>query len=98
MLAFLDPIMSFSSLQLNPVRELTELCQSRNWELQFSIKKRGGGGGGFIVDACVNGNSVHSTGCGTNLSKKAAMRTAARAIFLKLKVILYTVPYTLTFN
>ncbi|KAF5182541.1 Dicer-like protein, partial [Thalictrum thalictroides] len=82
MLSFLDPIMSFTSLQLNPVRELTELCQSRNWELQFSYSKRGGG---FVVDAWVNGKSVHATGCGTNLSKKAAERTAARKIFLKLK-------------
>ncbi|KAF9614409.1 hypothetical protein IFM89_018554 [Coptis chinensis] len=65
MLTFLDPIMKFSNLQLNPVRELTELCQSRCWELQFSESKKGAV---FIVHARVTtGGSVEPEENGQNL-------------------------------
>ncbi|KAL5698799.1 endoribonuclease Dicer [Ranunculus cassubicifolius] len=84
MLSFLDPIISFSTLQLNPVRELTELCQSHNWDFEYSTSKKGGA---FTADACVTGKKMHCTGSGTHVSKKGAMRIAARQIFLKLKVI-----------
>ncbi|KAJ9557988.1 hypothetical protein OSB04_012602 [Centaurea solstitialis] len=52
MISFLDPVMKFSALQLNPIRELQELCQFYNWELTFpSVKKDGV----FSVDAVVDG-------------------------------------------
>ncbi|OVA00281.1 Ribonuclease III domain [Macleaya cordata] len=82
MLSFLDPIMSFSSLQLNPVRELQELCQSLKWDVQFHESKKGGN---FLVKAEVCGKHVHLTSSATNRSKKAATRTVAREIFSKLK-------------
>ncbi|RZC50978.1 hypothetical protein C5167_019405 [Papaver somniferum] len=87
MLSFFDPIMSFSGLQLNPVRELQELCQSLKWEVQFPNLKRGGV---YIVQAelrgkSVRGKDVHLTSSATNISKKAAMRSAAKVIFSKLQ-------------
>ncbi|KAJ4951048.1 hypothetical protein NE237_027880 [Protea cynaroides] len=83
MLSFVDPIMSFSSLQFNPIRELQELCQHHNWDLQFppSTKK----GGTFVVEACVIGKDFYSMGSAANLNSKTAKRMAAQQIFLKLE-------------
>lgn len=39
MLSFLDPIINFSGLQFNPMRELQEFCQSHNTELEFASSK-----------------------------------------------------------
>ncbi|KAF6147407.1 hypothetical protein GIB67_016764 [Kingdonia uniflora] len=36
-----DLMMTFSSLFINPVRQLRELCQSRNWDLKFSSSRKG---------------------------------------------------------
>ncbi|KAI3891640.1 hypothetical protein MKW92_042971 [Papaver armeniacum] len=87
MLSFFDPIISFSGLQLNPVRELQELCQSLKWEVQFPNLKKGGI---YLVQAelrgkSVRGKDVHLTSSATNISKKAAMRSAAKVIFSKLQ-------------
>uniref|UniRef100_A0A5B7C289 Putative dicer-like protein 4 isoform X2 n=1 Tax=Davidia involucrata TaxID=16924 RepID=A0A5B7C289_DAVIN len=82
MLSFLDPVMTFSRLQLNPIRELQELCQSHNWDLQFPTSKRDGM---FSVEAEVNGKDICATVSATNLSRKASKRTAAQQLFARLK-------------
>ncbi|XP_024979353.1 dicer-like protein 4 isoform X2 [Cynara cardunculus var. scolymus] len=82
MISFLDPVMKFSALQLNPIRELQELCQFYNWELTFpSVKKDGV----FSVDAVVDGKEVCETACATNSNKKTAKRIASQKLYLSLK-------------
>ncbi|KAF6147633.1 hypothetical protein GIB67_031624 [Kingdonia uniflora] len=54
-LTFFDPIMTFSSLYINPVRQLREICQSHNWDLEFSSSRKGKT---FIVEAKVTGKKV----------------------------------------
>ncbi|XP_028190186.1 dicer-like protein 4 isoform X5 [Glycine soja] len=85
MTSFLDPIMKFSSsLQLSPVRDLRELCQSHNLELEFlpvpsKLTKR------FSVEAKVSGNGVCETASATGQNKKEACRIASQLLFLKFK-------------
>ncbi|KAL6543544.1 endoribonuclease Dicer [Orobanche hederae] len=82
MLSFLNPIISYSKLQFNPLRELHEFCQSYNWELQFSSSKRDGK---FLVEAKVDEQNVSATASATNYSGKAAKRMAARKLHESLK-------------
>ncbi|KAK2993669.1 hypothetical protein RJ640_009484 [Escallonia rubra] len=82
MLSFLTPITSFSKLQLNPVRELRELCQSHNWNVQFPAIKKDRL---FAVEAKVSGNGVSETACATNLNRKTAKNMAAKQLCSKLK-------------
>ncbi|XP_031381749.1 LOW QUALITY PROTEIN: dicer-like protein 4 [Punica granatum] len=82
MLSFLKPMMSFTSFQLNPIRDLQELCQSRNWDLKFSTVKRGTL---YIVEAHVIGEDIQDLASATSLSKKDAIRTSAGKLFLQLK-------------
>ncbi|KAM5548130.1 dicer-like protein 4 [Rosa sericea] len=84
MLSFLEPVMSFSNIQLSPVRELRELCQDHAWDLKFKFlpsKK----GKTFSVEATVNGNNVSATASSTALNKKEAIRISAQLIFETLK-------------
>lgn len=86
MTSFLDSIMKFSSsLQLSPVRDLRELCQSHNLELEFlpvpsKLTKR------FSVEAKVSGNGVCETASATGQNKKEACRIASLLLFSKFKV------------
>ncbi|KAH9654546.1 Dicer-like protein 4 [Citrus sinensis] len=92
MLSFLDPILKFSNLQLNPIRELLELCNSYDLDLQFpSLKK----GGKFLAEAkvAVKDKDVFISACATNLSRKEAIRIASQQLFSKLKAAGY-VPKT----
>ncbi|KAL3629633.1 endoribonuclease Dicer [Castilleja foliolosa] len=82
MLSFLDPIISFSNLQFNPLRELHELCQSYNWELQLSSLKRDGK---FTAEAKVDERSVSATASATNISGKVAKKMAAGQLYESLK-------------
>lgn len=87
MTSFLDPIMKFSSsLQLSPTRDLQELCQSHNLELQFLSSKLAKA---FSVDIKVIGNGVDETASATRPNKKEAFRIAAQLLFSKLKVKQY---------
>lgn len=86
MLSFLDPIISFSSLQLCPIRELQELCQSYSWDLQFFPSKKGRN---YSVEVKVNSSNFSASASATNLNKKDATRNAAQQIFPKLKVKLH---------
>lgn len=83
MLSFLDPVTSLSNVQLNPVRELTEFCQSRKWDLQFPTLKKGRI---FSVEANVKGEDVCLAASASNLNKREAIRIASDKIFVKLKV------------
>ncbi|GAB2300240.1 endoribonuclease Dicer, variant 2 [Dionaea muscipula] len=82
-LSLLDPMMSFSRLQFNPVRELTELCQCFNWDLKFSASKKNKC---FIVEAQVDCKKI---GCpaasATNRSCKTAKRMAAQQVLATLQ-------------
>lgn len=94
MLSFLDPIMNFSKLQLSPIRELQELCQSRNWDLQFPTLKKDKD---FTVEAKVNGEGICETARATCLNIKAARRMAAKDLFSRLKVK-FCIPILALFN
>ncbi|KAH7569158.1 hypothetical protein JRO89_XS06G0115100 [Xanthoceras sorbifolium] len=85
MLSFLDPIMSFSSFQLSPLRELQELCQCHGLDLQFPTLKKGSK---YLVEAKVTGidKDVGLSVSVMNLSKKDAIRIASQQLFPKLKV------------
>ncbi|KAK4798282.1 hypothetical protein SAY86_030608 [Trapa natans] len=82
MLSFLKLIMSFSSCQLSPIRDLQELCQSHNWDLKFSPTKKGSL---YFVEAQVVGENMRESSSSTNLNKKEAIKTSAGKLFLQLK-------------
>ncbi|XP_047169317.1 dicer-like protein 4 isoform X2 [Vigna umbellata] len=85
MTSFLDPIMKFSSsLQLSPIRDLRELCQAHNLELEFlpvasKLTKT------FTVEAKASGNNVCETASATGQNKKEACRIASLILFSKFK-------------
>lgn len=81
MRSLLDPIMSFSDLQLNPIRELQELCQHHNWDLQFPTLKHSGT---FLVEAIVKDICISASA--TNVNRKDAKKIASHLLFTKLKV------------
>lgn len=82
-LSFFDRILSFSRMQINPTRELRELCQTHSLVLKFTALKKGGI---FSVDAEVTGGGLSIPAFATNINKEAAKRTAAKELFSKLKV------------
>ncbi|XP_063950515.1 dicer-like protein 4 isoform X1 [Daucus carota subsp. sativus] len=86
MLSFLDPVINFSGLQLNPIRELQELSQSYNMELEFASSKKDNT---YIVDIKVKGKNVCEHSCASNISKKAAKRRAAKQVIRILKELGY---------
>ena len=85
MLSFLpvDQNMSFSSLQLNPLREVQELFQTHGWDLQFTVSKKGHI---YLVEAEVNGENVHASASATNASTKEAKKIVAEQLIAELKV------------
>ncbi|XP_065848969.1 dicer-like protein 4 isoform X2 [Euphorbia lathyris] len=82
MISFLGPLLNSPNVQLSPFRELRELCQSRNWDLQYPtlLKERI-----FLVEAKVNGEDVCLSASASNPNKKEAIRNASEQIFVKLK-------------
>ncbi|KAH6828797.1 dicer-like 4 [Perilla frutescens var. hirtella] len=82
MLFLMNPIISISKLQFNPLRELYELCQSYNWEVHFSSLKKDGK---FTVEVKVDERNVSASSLATDISSKAAKRVAARQLFECLK-------------
>ncbi|KAL9326120.1 hypothetical protein ACSQ67_006765 [Phaseolus vulgaris] len=85
MTSFLDPIMKFSSsLQLSPIRDLRELCQAHNLELELpsvSLKLTKL----FSVEVKVSGDNVSETASATGQNKKEACRIASLKLFSKFK-------------
>lgn len=84
MLFLLDPIISISKLQCNPLREINELCQSYNWDLQFSSSKKDNN---ITVEAKVDEKNVSASAFATKVSGKAAKRVASRKLFECLQVM-----------
>lgn len=82
MLSFLDPITSFSNLQINPVRELKELCQSHNWDFEVPASKKGRT---FSVDVTLSGKDMNISASASNSNKKEAIRMASEKIYARLK-------------
>ncbi|KAF9680685.1 hypothetical protein SADUNF_Sadunf06G0147300 [Salix dunnii] len=82
MLSFLDPIKSFSNLQINPVRELKELCQSHNWDFEVPASKKGKT---FSVDVKLSGKDMSISASASNSNKKEAIRMASEKIYTRLK-------------
>lgn len=80
----LDPVISISKLQFNPLRDLTELCQSHNWKIQCCSSKKDGK---YTVSAKVD-EGISASASATSSSKKAAKRMAAKQLFECLKVII----------
>ncbi|KAF8031365.1 hypothetical protein BT93_D0530 [Corymbia citriodora subsp. variegata] len=87
MLSFLHPIMRFSNFQLNPKRELQELCQSRNLSLEFSVLKKGVSYSVETKVLCKDDPAVASV---TNLNKQDALRNSAQQVIEQLKARGYT--------
>ncbi|KAM0933866.1 hypothetical protein DsansV1_C34g0226111 [Dioscorea sansibarensis] len=83
MLKLLNPILSFSSLKLNPVRELRELCQCKNFELQFPDHEKVRGDYLVRIEIRANGELLSFTA--TNHSSKVARRMAAQEALRVLK-------------
>ncbi|KAK7329981.1 hypothetical protein VNO77_24164 [Canavalia gladiata] len=82
MTSFLDPIMKFSSnMQLSPIRDLQELCQSHNLELFLEPDLTRA----FSVEAKVTGNGLDEKASATGHNKKEASRIASQKLFSKLK-------------
>ncbi|CAI9097482.1 OLC1v1033915C1 [Oldenlandia corymbosa var. corymbosa] len=82
MLSFLNPNMSFSKLWINPVRDLRELCQCHNLDLQFSSSKRNGR---FSVQAKVKLGDNYVQDSAVHVSKKSAQRMASKLLYSQLK-------------
>ncbi|KAF7839616.1 dicer-like protein 4 isoform X1 [Senna tora] len=83
MASFLEPIMKFTScLQLSPIRDLQELCQSHHLELEFVKPK---GTRMFSVEAKVIGKAVCATASATSMNQKEAKKIASQLVFSELK-------------
>ncbi|XP_024022600.1 dicer-like protein 4 isoform X1 [Morus notabilis] len=82
MLSFLDPIISFSTLKISPIRELQELCQSHSWSPPFSVSNKGSM---YLVEAKVNGDNVCASASATSSSTKEAKKIAAERVSVQLK-------------
>ncbi|XP_054806590.1 dicer-like protein 4 isoform X2 [Prosopis cineraria] len=83
MTSFLENIMKFSSgLQLSPIRDLQELCQSHSLDLQFLKSKTSRM---FSVEAKVTGKDVSETASATSMNQKEASRIASQLVFSELK-------------
>lgn len=79
MLQLLDPIVNNSELQLNPLRDLKDLCAFYKWDFEFSVVKKDGK---FSVEAKVNGETASAI----NRSGRAAKRIVAGQLFERLRV------------
>ncbi|KNA22477.1 hypothetical protein SOVF_033880 isoform A [Spinacia oleracea] len=80
--SFLNPIMKYANLQLSPIRELLELCQYHGWSLEYIASKRHRS---FMVEAIINGKSIHFTASAMYHNTKGAKRMAAQQAIEKLK-------------
>lgn len=92
MLYFLNPIMKFSNLQVGGLRELTELCQYRKWDLQFNtVRKNKCSITEAKVEAEVGGEFRHWSATSTHSNGKVAKKRASEKLFTILKAQGYRV-------
>lgn len=80
--SFLNPVMKYANLQLNPLRELLELCQYNGWSLEYVSSKRNRS---FMVEAIMLGEGFRFTASATCRNTKGAKRLAAQKAIEKLK-------------
>lgn len=86
MLNLLETVLRFSSLQINPVRELRELCQSYGFELGLPEPVKQQREGYYVqVEIDVKGN--HLMYSAVNNNSKAARKMAAQEALCKLKAL-----------
>lgn len=83
-LRILEPIVTPETLCIQPVRELSEVCQHHNLTLDYRKVPKGNG---FLVEANVSGKKVSGFvgGSGTRTSIKDAKKVASKDALLKLK-------------
>ncbi|XP_013667310.2 dicer-like protein 4 isoform X1 [Brassica napus] len=82
MLSFLDPVKNLSNLQLSPVKELLEYCQSYKWDQEISATKKDGA---FSVELKVTKKGSCLTASATGRNKKESTKKAAQLMLTNLK-------------
>lgn len=83
-LMLLKPVLTFSDMHMNPMREIRELCQCH--ELELGLPKPTKANGEYHVKVEVNiNNKVISSGA-ANRNSKVARKLAAKETLSKLKV------------
>ncbi|CAA7398025.1 unnamed protein product [Spirodela intermedia] len=85
MMNLLHETLRFSSLQLNPVRELRELCQSRHLKLNFSHRVRVKGE--YKVEVMVTAEEKTLTFTAVDRNSKVAKTMASREALSNLKAL-----------
>lgn len=87
MLMLLKPILSFSDMHMNPMRELRELCQCNGFELGLPKPTKADGEFHVKVEVNINGKMICSTAA--NRNSKDARKLAAQDTLSKLKVLFW---------
>ncbi|KAM0886804.1 hypothetical protein ACQ4PT_029462 [Festuca glaucescens] len=87
-LMLLKPVLSFSDMHMNPMREIRELCQCH--ELKLGLPKPMKAGGEYHVKVEVNINSEVISCAAANQNSKVARKLAAQEALCKLKKYGYT--------
>jgi endoribonuclease Dicer len=82
MLSFLDPVKNLSNLQISPIKELIELCQSYKWDREISATKKDGA---FTVELKVTKNGCCLTVSATGRNKREGTKKAAQLMITNLK-------------
>ncbi|CAE6112025.1 unnamed protein product [Arabidopsis arenosa] len=82
MLSFLDPAKNLSNLQISPIKELIELCQSYKWDREISATKKDGG---FSVELKVTKKGCCLTASATGRNKRESTKKAAQLMITNLK-------------
>ncbi|KQJ83511.1 hypothetical protein BRADI_5g15337v3 [Brachypodium distachyon] len=82
-LMLLKPVLSFSGMHMNPMREIRELCQCN--ELELGLPKPMKADGEYHVKVEVNINSTMISCTAANRNSKVARKLAARETLSKLK-------------
>nr|GLL44203.1 endoribonuclease Dicer homolog 2-like [Ipomoea trifida] len=74
----LEPMVTPESLRLNPVKELTELCQKRKYRMEAPVETYKNGEAYITLEVVANG-AVHR-GSSSARSKKTAIRLACKSV------------------
>ncbi|KAK8962740.1 hypothetical protein KSP40_PGU006191 [Platanthera guangdongensis] len=87
MMTLLEPVLTFNCLYLNPVRELRELCQHKNFILGLPdpVKENNS----YLVKVEVDTGDSQFTTTAVNRNSKAGRRVAAQGALFKLKGLGY---------
>ncbi|CAL5068828.1 unnamed protein product [Urochloa decumbens] len=83
MLMLLKPVLSFSDMHINPMRELRELCQCNDFDLVLPKPVKADGEFHVKVEVNVNGKMISCTAA--NRNSKDARKLAAQDTLSKLK-------------